>query len=192
MEAQSTQFQKLYLITASGTVYDSSSLDEVPWAGLYRAGGGDFVMRYVIDKREAWGEYLLYGTWMETPIPYRGEEITGIVALVPVKELEGLIHLESFDGRGTTQVIEQGGEIITASRYYDNANNLNYFSELAEAEFLGGASLTQCRQAIEQGESLYMEYIFQGVRYNAMLKPMGEESYSNGWAPKTARAWAPP
>ena len=185
VESQSTQFEKLYLITAAGTVYDSSflvsSLDSVPWAGLYEAGGGDFVARYVIDRREAWGEYLLYGTRMDTPIPYRGEEIAGIAALVPIDELEGLINLESFDGQGTTQVIEPGGEIITASRYYDNESSLNYFTELEQAEFLGGGSLARCREAIARGQSLYVEYRFQGVQYNAMLKPLGEESYSNGW-----------
>lgn len=185
VDAQSTQFQKLYLITTQGTVYDSaylvSTLDEFPWAKTYQAEDGDFVTRYVIDKREEWGEYLLYGTRLDTPVPYAGEQIEGIVGLVPLEELSGLIHLESFDGQGMTLVIEPDGTIITASRYYDSDANLNYFAELEQASFLNHSSLEKCKTAISLGESLYVEYIFQNIQYNAMLRPVGKESCGNGW-----------
>lgn len=185
VDVQATQFQKLYLVTEAGMVYDSaylvSALDKLPWADTYQAATGDFVSRFVIDKREAWGEYLLYGTRLEETVSYGGEQIEGIVGLVPLEELNGLIHLESFDGRGTTLVIEQNGTIITASQYYDKESGLNYFAELEQASFLNGTSLEQCKAAISQGESLYVEYIYQNVQYNAMLKPVGDESYGNGW-----------
>ena len=185
VDSQATQFQKLYLITSQDTVYDSayliSTLDELPWADAYRAATGDFVVRFVIDKREAWGEYLLYGIKLDGPVPYGGEQIEGIVGLVPLEELSGLIQLESFDGRGTVLVIDQDGIIITASRYYDKELDLRYFSELEQASFLNGTSLEQCKAAISRGEDLYVEYVFQGVQYNAMLKSMGDESYGNGW-----------
>lgn len=185
VDAQATQFEKLYLITAQGAVYDSayliSELAEQPWADTYRAAQGDFVSRFVIDKREAWGEYLLYGIKLDGPVPYGGEQIVGIVGLVPLEELSGLTQLESFDGLGMVLVIDPEGTIITASRYYDKETNLSYFGELEQAAFLNGTSLEQCRKAITQGESLYVEYVFQNVQYNAMLKPMGGESYGNGW-----------
>lgn len=185
VDAQASQFEKLYLITAQGTVYDSaylvSSLDKFTWGDAYRSETGDFVVRYVIDKREEWGEYLLYGTRLENPVSYGGEQIEGIVGLVPLEELSGLIHLESFEGQGMTLVIEPNGTIITASRYYDIETSLNYLSELEQASFLNGSSLEQCKEAISRGESLYVEYIFQNRQYNAMLKPMGDESYGNGW-----------
>jgi len=185
VDAQASQFEKLYFVASQGTVYDSaylvSALDKFSWGDTYRAGAGDFVIRYVIDKREGWGEYLLYGTKLENPVLYGGEQIEGIVGLVPLEELSGLIHLESFEGQGTTLVIEPNGTIVTASRYYNKEASLNYLSELEQASFLNGTSLEQCQSAISQGESLYVEYVFQDVQYNAMLKPMGEESYGNGW-----------
>lgn len=185
VDAQATQFQKLYLITSEGIVYDSaylvSKLEELPWADVYQTASEDFVSRFNIDKREAWGEYLLYGVKPDRPIPYRGELIAGIVGLVPLDELTGLIQLESFDGEGMVLVVDPGGTIITASQYYDTESNLSYFSELEQASFLNGTSLEQCKAAISKGEKLYVEYVFQDVQYNAMLKPMGEESYGNGW-----------
>lgn len=185
VDAQATQFYKLYLITTQGTVYDSAylvtELEELPWADNYQAATGDFVSRFAIDKREAWGEYLLYGIKLDGAIPYGGEQIEGIVGLVPLEELSGLIQLESFEGQGMVLVIDTDGMIITASRYYDKAANLNYFTELEQASFLNGGSLEQSEAAISKGESLYVEYVFQDVQYNAMLKPMGDESYGNGW-----------
>ena len=185
VDAQASQFDKLYLITDEGVVYDSAylvtDLDEFSWAETYRNAEGDFVARFVIDKREEWGEYLLYGTRMDGPVSYGSERIEGIVGLIPLEELSGLIHLESFDGQGMTLVIEPNGTIITASRYYDRETSLNYFTELEQASFLNDSSLEQCKAAISKGESLYVEYIFQNIQYNAMLKPMGDESYGNGW-----------
>ncbi len=185
VDAQASQFEKLYLVTTGGEVFDSayleSVLDEFPWAEIYRAGAGNFVARYVIDKREKWGEYLLYGTKLDEPAFYDGEQIEGIVGLVPLEELSGLIQLESFDGQGMTLVIEPNGTIVTASRYYDRETSLSYWAELAQSSFLNGFSLEQSKEAISRGESLYIEYVFQDVQYNAMLKPMGDESYGNGW-----------
>lgn len=185
VDVQATQFQKLYLITTEGSVYDSSylvtDLNEIPWADLYEAAAGDFVDRFTIDRREEWGEYLLYGIRPDAPISYGNEMIEGIAGLVPVEELDGLVRLESFDGRGTTLVIEPGGEIITASRYYDDEASLNYFMELEQAEFIDGLSFEQCKAAIDKGESLYVKYVYQDSQYKAMLKPLGDESYGNGW-----------
>ena len=185
VDAQATQFEKLYLITTEGKVYDSTylttSLDEIPWADIYRDTTKDSVSRFVIDKREAWGEYLLYCTRMETPVAYGSEKVEGIAGQIPMEELDGLTSLESFEGKGTTLIIQPSGEIITASRYYDHDSSLNYFTELEQAEFTDKTSLEQCKTAIDRGESFYMAYRFQGAEYNAMLKPMGDESYNNGW-----------
>lgn len=185
VDAQATQFQKLYLITAQGDVYDNaylvSKLEELPWADIYQTAAGDFVSRFVINKREAWGEYLLYGIKLDRMVPYGDEQVEGIVGLIPLEELSGLIQLESFDGQGMVLVIDPDGTIITASQYYDKEFNLNYFSELEQSSFLNGSSLEQCKEAVSRGESLYVEYVFQDVQYNAMLKPMGDVSYGNGW-----------
>lgn len=152
LDAQATQFQKLYLITTQGTVYDSAylvtELEELPWKDTYQSAAGDFVSRFVINKREAWGEYLLYGIRLDKPFSYNGEQIEGITGLVPIEELSGLIQLETFGGQGTVLVIEPNGTIITASQYYDKGSNLSYFSELEQAAFLNGTSLEQCREAI--------------------------------------------
>lgn len=185
VDVQASPFQKLYLITEQGAVYDSSylvsTLDQFSWADVYEKNAGDFVERYVIDNREEWGEYLLYSTRLDRPISYDDEQINAIVGLVPLSELSGLIHLESFEGQGMTLVIEPNGTVITASRYYDDETSLNYFAELSQASFLNGASLEQCQAAITRGESIYVEYVFQNVQYNSMLKPLNDESNGNGW-----------
>ncbi|MCQ4637980.1 ATP-binding protein [Anaerovorax odorimutans] len=185
VEAQATAFQKLYFITREGKTYDStylvSSLNKMPWAATYQAATGDFVSRLAVDKREAWGEYLLYGLRLDTPITYGKEQVEGIAGLIPIEELDGLTSLESFDGRGTTLVIQPSGEIITASKYYDSETSRNYFTELKQAKFMGTASMSQCEAAIAQGKSFYAEYVFEGVQYGVILKPMGDATYNNGW-----------
>lgn len=184
VEVQSTQFQKLYLVMTDGTVYDSAylktNLEDVGWASAYRSAEGDFVTRFEVDKREEWGEYLLYGSYLDTPVSYKGGLIESIIGLIPVEALDGLRSLESFGGRGTTLVIQPYGEIITASRYYDTGSGKNYFTELENAAFLSGYSFEQCREAIKQGDSAYAEYIFQGVKYCVMLKPIQNELI-DGW-----------
>lgn len=186
VDTQATQFKKLYLITTGGTAYDSTflitSLDKLPWGDTYKDADGDFVIRFVIDKREAWGEYLLYGIKLEKAVSYAGEQVEGIVGLIPIEELNGLNNLESFEGRGVTLVIEPNGEIVTASRYYDSDTSLNYFLELEQADHLdNGLTLEECKAAVSREESIYVEYTLKGVHYNAMLKPMGRTRLHNGW-----------
>lgn len=186
VDAQASKFDKLYFITSKGKVYDNSylttSLEKVPWADTYRNAERDFVTRLVIEKREAWGEYLLYGTKLKESISYGGEQIEGIAGMVPLEELDGLENLESFEGRGIMLVIEPNGEIVTASRYYDSGTSLNYFLELKQADKLeNGLTLKQCKEAVSKGKSLNIEYSVDGVSYISMLKPMGSKSLYNGW-----------
>lgn len=184
VEARSTAFRKFYFITTGGKVYDSSflvrSLDEIAWADQFRKAKGEFVLRFAVDKREAWGEYLLYGIHLDEPINYGDERVEGVVGLIPLDKLDGLLKLESFEGRGTTILIQPSGEIITASRYYDVEESGNYFTELREAAFLEGDSFENCREKLSDGGSFYVKYIFQGVQYSALFKPLSNIA-GNEW-----------
>lgn len=184
VEVQSTEFNKIYLITTEGTVYDSSylvtPLDKVSWADQYRNNKVDFVSRFDTESWEVWGENLIYGCHLEKPIAYGNEWIEGAVGLVSVEELDDLISLESFEGRGTTILIQHDGMIITTSCYYDTSEHQNYFTELEQASFLKDVSLDSCKALIDDRKSFYIQYIYQGLQYSAMLKPV-ENISGNNW-----------
>lgn len=184
VEGQATPFEKIYLITTEGTVYDStylvSSLNEVAWADHYRSATGDFASRFETESRESWGEYLIYGSHLEAPVAYGNEWIEGVVGLVSLSDMDGLLSLESFGGRGTTILIQNNGDILTASRYYDSEERQNYFSELEHASYLNGGSFSKCKESIAQHESFYIQYLYQNVQYSAMLVPI-DDIKGNDW-----------
>ena len=87
VDAQATQFYKLYLITTQGTVYDSAylvtELEELPWADNYQAATGDFVSRFAIDKREAWGSTCFMESSWTGRFPTAASRLRGLWGWFP-------------------------------------------------------------------------------------------------------------
>lgn len=176
VEAQVTAFDKLYLITEDERVYSNAyletALEEMPWEKIFQQSGEHFVARHSEDNREQWGEYLIYGTHLKMPINCAGENISGIIGLVPISEIASQMRLESFDGQGIAAVMEPSGEIITASQYYSTETDQNYFVGLKEADFKRGSSLEACKKALGRGESPFVEYDLNGESFYALFQPM--------------------
>lgn len=183
VEAKTTSFDTLYLITADDEVYSSTylkvALREMPWADEFRRAEGRFAIRYDEVSREKWGEFLAYGVRLATPILSGDKEITGAVGLVPIAEIAGQMRLESFDGQGIAVVMQKSGDIITASRQYNTPDN-NFLAPLACAQFKNGGSLEACRQAVEQGKSLFVEYSLDGSAYYALFQSLDHHA-DNEW-----------
>ncbi|WP_052446745.1 hybrid sensor histidine kinase/response regulator [Candidatus Soleaferrea massiliensis] len=173
VEAKTTSFDTLYLVTADDEVYNSSylktSLQEMPWAEEFERAGGGFAIRYDEVSREKWGEFLVYGVRLDTPVFCGEKEIRGAVGLVPIAEIADQMRLESFDGQGIAVVMQKSGDIITASQQYSTLDN-NFLTPLEHARFKNGDSLESCRQAVEQGESLFVEYSLDGSSYYALFQ----------------------
>ena len=183
VEAQATSFDTLYLVTADGEVYDSSflktSLQSMPWAGAFLESDSSFVTRYDEAGRERWGEFLVYGVHAAAPISCGGKEVSGAVGLVPIAEIADQMRLESFDGQGVAVVMQRSGDIITASRQYSMTAN-NFLAPLSKAQFKNGGSLEACRRAVEQGESLFVEYTLNGSSYYALFQSLDHHD-GNDW-----------
>lgn len=183
VEARTTSFDTLYLITADDEVYNSSylktSLREMPWAEEFEGADGRFAIRYDEVSREKWGEFLVYGVRLTTPVSCGEKEIRGAVGMVPIAEIAGQMRLESFDGQGIAVVMQKSGDIITASRQYSTPDN-NFLTPLERAQFKNGGSLESCRQAVEQGESLFVEYSLDGSSYYALFQSL-EHHAENEW-----------
>ncbi|MFQ9872556.1 MAG: hypothetical protein ACLRVT_06010, partial [Oscillospiraceae bacterium] len=85
VEARTTSFDTLYLITADDEVYNSSylktSLREMPWAEEFEGADGRFAIRYDEVSREKWGEFLVYGVRLAAPVSCGEKEIRGAVGL---------------------------------------------------------------------------------------------------------------
>lgn len=181
VEARSTKFERLFLISENGIVYDNnyliSTLDEYDWKDAYVMSKGDFVTKFSNDLREYWEEYLLYGCHLETQLQFGEETIVSIVGLVPIQEMESSIRIESFDGQGSAIVIQRDGTIVTSSKYYDSIENQNYLTELAQATNLKGTTLEACEQALQNGEKIDLSYDSDRETYHALLKPLA----TNDW-----------
>lgn len=183
VEAKTTPFDTLYLITTDDEVYSSSylktTLQSMPWAEEFQKTDGTFVIRYDEVNREKWGEYLVYGVRLANPSFCGEKEIIGAVGLVPISKIADQMKLESFDGQGIAVVMQKSGDIITASQQYSTPDN-NFFAPLEKADFKNGISLEECRQAVERGENLFVEYSLDGSSYYALFQPL-EHKGENGW-----------
>lgn len=116
---------------------------------------------------------------MPAPITCGGKEISGAVGLVPISEISDQMRLESFDGQGIAVVMRRSGDIITASQQYGTADN-NFLAPLEQSTFKNGGSLAACRQAVEQGEGLFVEYSLDGASYYALFQSL-EHHAGNDW-----------
>lgn len=181
VETQATSFDRILLVTDDGSVHDStylvSALDEAPWAQAYRDAGDHFAVRYSLEDREKWGEYLAYGVKLAEPLSVEGATYEGVVGLVPLDDVENSMRLESFDGQGTAIVIQPSGAIVTASEYYGGPDGQSYFSELEQASFVQG-SYEQCVDAIRNERDAFVEYVYDGTRYSAMMKPISNSDWT--------------
>lgn len=183
VESNMTTFDTLYLITEDEDVYSSSylktSLEKMPWAEDFRNSGSNFVTRYDEVTRERWGEFLVYGVRLQVPVQCEEKKISGAVGLVPISEIADQMRMESFDGRGFAVVMQKSGDIITASQQYLTSDN-NFLSPLEAAQFKNGSSLEACRQAVQSGETLFIEYSLNGDAYYALFQSLDHHS-GNDW-----------
>jgi len=185
VDSQATTFDELYLVTQDERVFSSSyieyALRDMPWGESYQQAGNEFAVRYSESSRERWGEYIIYGKKLATPIPCGEAKISGVVGLVPISEITSQMRLESFDGKGIAIVMQPTGDIITASQYYSsNPADQNYLTALDNAQFQNGSSLETSRRAIENGENLFIEYRLDDEDFYALFQPL-EPDGSTEW-----------
>lgn len=181
IESRVTSFDKLYLITTSNKVYDNSqlitTLDAMDWQDIYNdKKDGDFATRFMADSREVWNEYIMYGYRLSQTVTYKDEEIEGIIGLVPVGEMDDIIRVSSFNGRGETSVIQNTGEIITASKYYDNKYKQNFFNELNDAK-IKKYSIDGIIDELSQKKDVFISYTYEKVDYYAMIRPFSNNEW---------------
>lgn len=181
VEVRSTAFETLYLITEDDKVFSSSYLEaklsDMPWQVEFRESSGIFVIRHNEDRREKWGEYLVYGKHLSQPIPCDGENIIGVVGLVPIVEISNQMRMESFDGLGLALVMRPSGEIITASQQYNSSTvTKNFLSTLEQAKYYKGGSFEECRRAVENNESVFVEYEIDSGKFYALFQPLDRKN----------------
>lgn len=183
VEARTTSFDTLYLISEDDEVYNSSYLKTplaaMPWAETFRQADSSFVTRYDEVSREKWGEFLVYGVHLESPVVCGEKRISGAVGLVPITEIASQMRLESFNGQGIAVVMQRSGDIITASQQYSTEDN-NFLEPLHRAVFKNGGSLETCQEAMDRGESIFVEYSLDGAAYYALFQSL-EHHAGNDW-----------
>ncbi|MDC7286327.1 ATP-binding protein [Blautia schinkii] len=185
VEAKANSFEELYFITEDERVLGSSyieySLEKMPWEEDYRGAEDKFVTRYRESTREHWGEYLVYGISLDTPMVCGAENIVGMVGQVSISEISSQMRMESFDGQGIALVMSPDGEIITASQNYSSSTDTqNFLKEIENAWFLEGGSVDTCRKSIEKNEKLFARYRLNGQDFHVLFQPLSAQ-VNNGW-----------
>ncbi|WP_294465158.1 histidine kinase dimerization/phospho-acceptor domain-containing protein [uncultured Anaerofustis sp.] len=181
IEARSTSFNKLYIITNKGRVYDNAhlitSIDKMNWKDTYKSSKGKFIKKFQYNAREWWQDSILFGIRFEEGFKYKNEVIEGIVGLVPVEDFRDRIKLESFDGKGVVLVMDDVGDIVTSSKYYDTKTNQNYFNELEVSEIDGSNTPSTYKNDIKNGKDVFIKYKYNDHNYYSMMKTIKD----NGW-----------
>lgn len=115
------------------------------------------------------------------PVLCGEQALSGVVGLLPISEVVGQMRMESFDGMGVAIVMQPSGAIITASQQYSSgAVTQNFLTSIEDARFKNGGSLDACKQAIQNGESCFVEYNVAGESFYALFQPM-EHHGGNDW-----------
>lgn len=181
VESQSTDFHKLYVVTKSGKVYDNAhlvtSIDKVKWKNIYNKSDGQFSQKFQYNTKESWQDSIIFGIHLDNEIKYKNEVIKGIVGMVPVEDLSDHMELESFDGKGIVLLIDEAGNIVTSSKYYDSEVNQNYFNELSSSKFLNKTDLQTCKNDVESGKDIFIEYAYNGQSYYSMMKSINNSDW---------------
>ncbi|MCR2033081.1 hybrid sensor histidine kinase/response regulator [Anaerofustis stercorihominis] len=171
----------MYIITNKGRVYDNAhlitSIDKMNWKDTYKSSKGKFIKKFQYNAREWWQDSILFGIRFEEGFKYKNEVIEGIVGLVPVEDFRDRIKLESFDGKGVVLVMDDVGDIVTSSKYYDTKTNQNYFNELEVSEIDGSNTLSTYKNDIKNGKDVFIKYKYNDHNYYSMMKTIKD----NGW-----------
>lgn len=177
-------FQRLYLVTDTGTVYSHTALKtnlaDMTWKDYYLNSEDSFATIYRESTREQWGEFVVFGTHLSEPVRCGGESITGIVGLVPIISIEEQMRLTSFDQLGMTIVIQSTGDIVTASTVYDSDISNNYLRFLEKADFQENYTQEDIRSCIQKGERQLFRFSMDGEGFYTLIEPLND-SYHSGW-----------
>ena len=139
-----------------------TSIDKVKWKNIYNKSDGQFSQKFQYNTKESWQDSIIFGIHLDNEIKYKNEVIEGIVGMVPVEDLSDHMELESFDGKGIVLLIDESGNIVTSSKYYDSEVNQNYFNELSSSKFLNKTNLQTCKNDVESGKDIFIEYAYNG------------------------------
>ena len=184
LNVSSGMFQRIYLITDQGTVYAHTGLrtklEDTMWKDDYLNAEGFFTTIYRESSREFWGEYMVCGVHLSTPVQCGKESMVGIVGLVPVASIGKQMRLESFDQMGVTVVMQSNGEIVTSSTAYEKDTANNYLSFLADAKLQKGYTLDSIQAGIQKGERQLFRFSAGGEGYYAAIEPLNDK-YHSGW-----------
>ncbi len=177
-------FQRLYLVTDTGTVYSHTALKtdlaDMTWKDYYLNSEDSFATIYRESTREQWGEFVVFGTHLSEPVRCGGESITGIVGLVPIISIEEQMRLTSFDQLGMTIVIQSTGDIVTASTVYDSDISNNYLRFLEKADFQEDYTQEDIRSCIQKGERQLFRFSMDGEGFYTLIEPLND-SYHSDW-----------
>lgn len=167
VEQTTDSFDLIYLVDSQGNTYSGTNVvqnssDEIYIKPLL-IGEQRFVMRYdELDILEAIRESLVYGSRCG-PFQVDGVEFIGIVGFAKINMIEERLKIDSFDGRGYTDIIDNNGNYVVNRNRGSGIGKIdNYYERLRESAGFSESEIESMMARLNRGES-FIEYFDDAI-----------------------------
>lgn len=184
IERQSSSFYSIYLIDDMGNIYTDALVilpksKQFIWALFDRYRERSFTVRYIDTNEisELRKSTLLYGAHID-PFCIGDVNFTGVVGLKKISDIQTQMRIESFEGRGYTNIIDTAGEYIVSKTLLSGINNSeNFFENLGAAKILD-TNLLQIKSRMDYKESICFSCMLDNGRKSLIyMSPMNKLSW---------------
>lgn len=167
LERESSSFYSVYLIDEDGNIYTDgltvlSKERQHIYALFEHYKERSFTVRYtdIEGISELRKSTLLYGVHIP-PITIEGIDFIGVVGLKKISDIQTQMKIESFGGRGYTNIINTNGEYIVSKTLLSGINNKdNFFTSLSHSNIINlSISIDDIKTKMEYKEQICFTYI---------------------------------
>lgn len=184
LERQSSSFYSIYLVDDAGNVYtDGLTIlpkDKQHISALFEYyKERSFTVRYtdIEGISELRKSTLLYGVHTP-PVMIDRINFVGIVGLKKISDIQTQMRIESFSGRGYTNIINTAGQYIVSKTLLSGINNNeNFFSSLSRARILDN-DIDSIKNSMDYKEQICYTFIDdKGKKSLVFMSPMNKLSW---------------
>lgn len=184
LEQISNIFDSIYLVDANGNTYSSANVikneKDKKYVKPLLTGEKKFIMRYDnVGTLETMTENLVYGIQCES-FQVNDIKFVGIIGFSKISLIENNLKIDSFDGRGYTNIIDiDGNFVVNRDRSAGIGKKDNYFDQLRQNAGLSEKQISDIINKLKKKEQLlqYFDYKNQGEQVVSFI-PMPGTSWT--------------
>jgi|GEM_PF-405933 len=177
-EQRAGNFAHLFLVDDQGLMYSGTFLiqdgTKYSYVEQLLQGVPKNILRYddYYNRVDAQEETLVYVLTMP-PFTVEGKTFIGLVGQSDVRDVRQHMNLSSFDGQGSSMVIDtKGYYVVNRSPYNGIGQHDNLWKNLQEASFKDGYDLSAIQGKIKDRENFVCEYELGDQTYVLSMTPL--------------------